>query len=315
MKKHFFFRTACLWAACLFSVQFAHGQSAFEKGTVVMQPGIGYGLIGTEGDVVIPPISLCLEYGSSEEWSFGGYVGYASSKSLIGAAYGNLGRALDPFKYTYFIFGGRLCYHLNKESERADAYAGVTLGYNAVSVQDNGTSFGSPVSASASDILYGGQLGIRYYLGPAVGLFAEAGYGIGYLTAGLSFKFNGKRRTAASQAENTIWQRWDDEVSRAEAEELEAKTETSLRARILEKKQNIFIIDVGQNAGLQTGMDLKVSPLFNGKPAGKYAMQAKVAQTGQRHAIIKIYDLQLASLLAIGDGLVVRSMPLRVEEY
>lgn len=295
MKRRLLFLTACI-----LSTPSAFAQHAFEKGAMILQPGIGYGLDGTTGALEIPPVSLGLEFGASEEWSIGGYAGYAASR--------------DFFQYSYFIFGGRLSYHIETESERLDPYAGVMLGYNAVTVSVEG--FGQPISASASAVLYGGQLGVRYYLSPAVGLFAEAGYGIGYLTAGLSFKLGGSRpATASRKADNDIWQKLDAEVSRAEAEELEAELEKSLRARILEKKQNIFIIDVGENAGLQTGMDLKVSPLFNGKAAGKYALPAKVAQARQRHAIIKIYDTQLAALLAIGDDLAVQLMPLAVEKY
>lgn len=72
-----------IWVACLGLPLSLFAQHAFEKGTVVLQPGIGYGLIGTDGTVEIPPVSLNLEFAGSPEWSIGGYVGYASSKETF----------------------------------------------------------------------------------------------------------------------------------------------------------------------------------------------------------------------------------------
>lgn len=114
---------------------------------------------------------------------------------------------------------------MNPESEKVDTYAGVMLGYNAVSVSEWGGNVNRPASLNFSGVLYGGQIGVRYYLSPALGVFTEAGYGICYVTAGLSLKLGGHGRdemaeaAEARNAEQSIWRKWDERVSSAETEE------------------------------------------------------------------------------------------------
>lgn len=57
------------WVIGLALPVLALAQSAFQKGAVVLQPGIGYGLIGTEGEVEVPPVSVNLEFSGSSEWA------------------------------------------------------------------------------------------------------------------------------------------------------------------------------------------------------------------------------------------------------
>ncbi len=182
----------CFMAALYFlAVNAALAQSAFQKGTQVLQAGIGYGLLNTYGDVSTPPISLTLDFATSEDLSVGGYVGYASSRQVI-FPQGYLDVVTEDIgaTYSYLIFGGRICYHFDTGSKDLDGYIGAMLGYNAVSA----TGFGSAGSSQftyttgASGLLYGGQLGGRYFFAPNVALFAEVGYGVAYITGGLSFK-------------------------------------------------------------------------------------------------------------------------------
>lgn len=217
-----------MWVACVALPSSAFTQSAFERGTVVLQPGIGYGLIGTEGTVEIPPVSLNLEFAGSPEWSIGGYVGYASSKETYISSSNTGGWWTLPdygFRATYLIFGGRLNYHMNPASEKVDTYAGVMLGYNAVSISEWGGNVSRPASLDFSGVLYGGQVGVRYYLSPGLGVFTEAGYGIGYVTAGLSLKLGGgggsdmTEASEARRAEQDIWRKWDERVGRVDTEE------------------------------------------------------------------------------------------------
>ena len=169
----------------------AYPQTAFDKNSNVMQAGIGYGLLNTYGDVSTPPISLTLDFATSEDLSVGGYVGYASSKQVIYPR-GYLGVVTEDLgaDYTYFIFGGRVCYHFDTGSKNLDGYIGAILGYNSVSASGFGSAGSSRLEFNygASGLLYGGQLGGRYFFAPGVALFAEVGYGVGYVTGGLSFK-------------------------------------------------------------------------------------------------------------------------------
>ncbi len=336
------------WAICLTLPVSALAQSAFQKGSVVLQPGIGYGLIGTEGEVETPPVSLNLEVAGNSEWSVGGYVGYASSKETFISSSNTGGWWTLPdygFKATYFIFGGRLNYHMNPESEKVDTYAGVMLGYNAVSVSEWGGNVGRPASLNFSGVLYGGQIGVRYYLTPALGVFTEAGYGIGYVTAGISLKLGGHRRdemaeaAEARNAEQSIWRKWDERVSRAEMQESgetssadrdiwstwnqrvnraaieEAEEEIVVSVKILYIKNGLCIINFGKNKGLNTGMDVIVYPRFDHTSSEKQGFPARITETRVRHAVIKILNASLAAMLATGDELVLKVSPVRVESY
>ncbi len=284
-------------------------QYAFEKGNVVMLAGIGSSWIGTEGQLSMRPVSLGLEFGVGDEWSTGGNFSYASTKENY--SWGNL-------QLSSLTLSGRLSFHMNTDSETFDPYLGVMLGYIVISA----TARDDFASASASEgaALYGGQLGFRYYFSPGFGFFAEAGYGflaesdyeVGdrRVTVGLSFKLNGARRQEVPpEAESRIWQRWNATSNRAqfeeedEAEEPEAEEPVVLRARVLDKKQNLLIINIGQNKDVRTGMRLKVYPVFEGKPAARYAVPAIVTQARARHAVLKINNARLSALLAVGDEL------------
>lgn len=75
-------------------------------------------------------------------------------------------------------------------ANKLDAYAGLTLGYNIVSVTEpsNLPKYGISYSASSSALLYGFHAGARYAISNSWGVFGELGYGIGYITAGAFFR-------------------------------------------------------------------------------------------------------------------------------
>lgn len=365
-----------LWTFCLALPFCAIAQYAFEKGTLVLQPGIGYGLIGTKGEVEIPPVSLNLEVAGNSEWSIGGYVGYASSKATFISSSNTGGWWTLPdygFKATYVIFGGRLNYHMNPESEKVDTYAGVMLGYNAVSLSEWGGNVSRPASLNFSGVLYGGQIGVRYYLSPALGVFTEAGYGIGYVTVGLSLKLGGggrdemaeaaeariaeqsiwrkwdervngpeseesddrpntrldlgnewNQRTSYAESEETnetgstrqdIWSKWNQRVNRVEMADAEPEEEIVVRVKILYVKNNLCIINFGQNKGLRPGMSVKVHPVFEGAFSENRGFPATITETRARHAVVRIHNASLTAMLSAGDELVLKVAPARVESY
>ena len=183
----------CIFVMLAVALSFgmAMAQTAFKNGTNVLQFGIGYGLLNTYGDATTPPVSATLDFATSKDLSVGGYVGYAASRQIIyPAGYAGVVTSDMGADYSYFIFGGRACYHFDTGNKNFDGYIGAMLGYNAVTA----TGFGSAGSSNfnvtygASALLYGGQLGGRYYLSPNVALFGEIGYGVGYITGGISFR-------------------------------------------------------------------------------------------------------------------------------
>ena len=158
--------------AFMLGVSAVNAQS-FEEGTKVVQVGAGFG-----GDIGTP-YGVGFEYGVSDKIGVGAYVGY-SSYDVIG------------FKYTSILVGAKGNYHFYT-NDKFDAYGGLLLGYNNVKV-DSGTGtgfgiFGATTTAAASAVVFGGQLGARYYFTDSIGAFAELGYGLANLNVGVAFKF------------------------------------------------------------------------------------------------------------------------------
>lgn len=151
---------------------------SFDKSTSYLHAGIGFGGGFYSGTITLPPVSVSYEKAVTENISVGAIVGYSSSR------YNYLGT--DEFKYTYILIGARGNYHF-ATSEKFDPYAGLTLGYNIVSVSVPSGS--QNYTAKGSALLAGGQLGANYYFSPKLGAFAEIGYGIGIFTIGLTAKF------------------------------------------------------------------------------------------------------------------------------
>ncbi|MCB0795331.1 MAG: hypothetical protein KDB88_11395 [Flavobacteriales bacterium] len=101
-------------------------------------------------------------------------------------------------RWTYIMFGVRGTYHWNSwhGNDRLDTYAGVGLGYNVVSYKDR-----SVYDDNVSRSVYGlssaagssprGSLfaGVRYYFTESIGVYAEAGMDVAFLTGGVTFQF------------------------------------------------------------------------------------------------------------------------------
>lgn len=144
---------------------------SFGKGTSVLEVGLGFG--GGFG----MPISLGYEYGVAEKIGVGLVAAYGST-TVSGFGAGN------DIKYTHILAGIKGNYHFYT-TDVIDVYAGAVLGYNKVSF-DNKNNF--PV-AEASAVIFGGQLGGRYYFTESLGAFAEVGYGLANFNVGLAYKF------------------------------------------------------------------------------------------------------------------------------
>ncbi len=95
-------------------------------------------------------------------------------------------------KWTYSIIGVRGTYHPDfANTEKADAYIGLALGYGIVSYKD---TYYSSLNIAGQDTypsyFYSSFfLGGRYYFSNSLGLFAELGSGLTVLKAGVSVKF------------------------------------------------------------------------------------------------------------------------------
>ncbi|MES2651047.1 MAG: hypothetical protein V4663_04870 [Bacteroidota bacterium] len=143
----------------------------YSKGVNLLNAGIGLG--GGFGT----PIGLSFEHGFTDKISGGVYGAYASEKVPTG---------FGDFKYTYILTAARASYHFDFGVEKLDPYLGVILGYNIASAKWTGA--GAMPANSAGGVIYGGHAGARYFFSEKIGLFAEAGYGVGSLNVGLTFK-------------------------------------------------------------------------------------------------------------------------------
>ncbi len=167
----------------------SYGQQ-FVQGTNVISAGVGLGSSfgGFTYGSQTPALSVNFERGV---WDVGGpgvisLGGYAGAKSFkySGSGYSE--------KWGYTIIGVRSAYHYNGlHSDNFDLYGGVMLSYNIVSysykdLNGNSTFTGGNYGSAAGFTLY---VGGRYFFSPNVAAFAELGYGVSYLTLGVSFKF------------------------------------------------------------------------------------------------------------------------------
>jgi hypothetical protein len=163
--------------------------TAFQPGEKIVQAGLGFGVAGVYGDLTIPPISLSIDIAKEIEGypiSFGGLIGYTSSKDEYKS-----GTYWWKWTYSYLLIGARAAYHLKMESDKIDPYGGLMIGYYIVSntFDDNFDDWWTyDYSAKSSYMAYGFYGGARYFFNPKMAVYAELGYGFGYLNLGLSFK-------------------------------------------------------------------------------------------------------------------------------
>ncbi len=152
----------------------------YKKGDNNLNIGIGPGLAGIYGSMDVPSISVGYQVGVHQKFSVGGIVGYSSS---------SYGYSKYEWTYRYIFIGGRGEYHfIDADIENLDLYAGITLGYNIVSVTEPSGFNGYGYSAEGSYLLYGFHAGGRYYFTPKIGAFLELGYGVGYIVVGGTFR-------------------------------------------------------------------------------------------------------------------------------
>lgn len=160
------------------AIQYINAQE-FKTGDNVISAGIGvggnYGSFATSSQT--PGLSLQYERGiweiaARDVVSLGGYLGYKSYTYDAGIA---------DDKWNYTIVGLRGAYHYNGLNvENLDVYGGAMISYNILSFEGSG-NYGSDLAAT-------GFIGGRWYFTDAFAAMAEVGYGVAYLTLGVSLK-------------------------------------------------------------------------------------------------------------------------------
>jgi len=163
-------------------------ESMFNLGDKVINLGIGLGntlYSGTYYNKGVPPVSFSYEQAIVDEVlekgviGLMGYVGYTSYK------YDYLGWG---YKYSNIIIGAGGLFHYPL-IDKLDTYAGILLGYNIANATEFGTPSGWDYNATSGGIVFSGFIGARYYFTEQFAAFAQVGYGIAYLTLGVSIRF------------------------------------------------------------------------------------------------------------------------------
>lgn len=183
MKKLFVLMVAVVLSATQLIAQ----ESTFSKGDKVLNLGLGLGSTlysGTGNKGLVPPLSASLDVAVVDNIlekgviGVGGYIGYSSYKWESGGW---------GWRYTNIIIGPRGTFHYPLV-DKLDTYAGLLVGYNVVSSKwiGTGAQFGA---ASGGGLVSSFFIGGRYYFKDNLAAMAELGYGIAYLTIGVSLKF------------------------------------------------------------------------------------------------------------------------------
>jgi hypothetical protein len=185
MKK---FLLLLIVASCTLT-QLKAQEPTFSKGDKVLNLGFGLGSTLYSGfyyKSILPPLSASVDVGIVDNVlekgviGIGGYLGYSSYKYEV-SGWG--------WKYSNLIIGGRGTFHYPLV-DKLDTYAGLLLGYNISTSKEFGTgSFGNTYHATGGGPVYSAFVGAKYYLQNNLALFGEFGYGISYLTLGVSLKF------------------------------------------------------------------------------------------------------------------------------
>ncbi len=179
MKKSIFILLAIFTAA-------AAQAQPFQKGTTTANVGVGLGTaLGGLGKAR-PAISASIDHGVWDVGgpgiiSLGGYVGNTGYKYTSGSY---------TSKWNYIVVGARGAYHYNGFTSvpKLDVYGGAMLGYNIVKYSSDGDDM-NMANSYGSGMGFSGFLGSRWFFSDSMGAYAELGYGVSVLNAGLTFKF------------------------------------------------------------------------------------------------------------------------------
>ncbi|MDR2497472.1 MAG: hypothetical protein LBD21_10145 [Tannerellaceae bacterium] len=159
---------------CLTVLSTANAQDIFRKGTQFLNAGIGLGSY--------IPVEV-----SYERSILDGLIKGTNGAIGIGAYLGYYGNTASDRHYNHYVLGTRGAFHY-QFIPKLDTYGGLMLGYNIASVNwaGQGESVGT---ATGSALGYSFFVGGRYFFKPNLGVYSELGYGVAYLSLGLTFKF------------------------------------------------------------------------------------------------------------------------------
>ncbi|MDR1973025.1 MAG: hypothetical protein LBQ46_14020 [Treponema sp.] len=187
MKKllAFFIVLTALGTLSVSAMDLTSFPAAVSGSHALVNAGVGFGS-ARYGKMSIPPLTATVDIPlalAGLPFSFGGMFGFTQSRWTY---WGN-----DYLSYNVFVFGGRANYHINFGVNKLDTYAGLTLGWEMGTWGSNNNTDDSWLRyyGNYSAFHFGFQAGARYFFTNNIGAFAELGYGLSYVKAGLALKF------------------------------------------------------------------------------------------------------------------------------
>ena len=160
---------------------------SFKTGDMVGNLGVGFGWYGFGyGTTSLPAFSLSLEKGIKDIAN----VGPLSVGGIIGIKHASYAWATSyDWSWNDIIIAARGAVHYDLfKVQKLDTYGGVAVGARIESESYYNLTF-QKLTASHTYGLFALYIGGRYYFSDHFAAFGELGYGLGYLTLGLSYKF------------------------------------------------------------------------------------------------------------------------------
>ncbi|HEX3006646.1 MAG TPA: hypothetical protein VHO90_03420 [Bacteroidales bacterium] len=187
MKKITKYFIAIVAVVLFASAQMNVKAQAFENGSMVGNAGLGFGWYDYGyGVTSFPAITVSLEKGIKEldfgTLAVGGVVGYKHATWASSYNY--------DWSWTDFVIAARGAVHVDLlKNEKVDTYGGLGLGLRFESWKYNDI-YNNRNTETETHPLVAFYVGGRYYFTDKLAGFGELGYGLGYLTLGISYKFN-----------------------------------------------------------------------------------------------------------------------------
>lgn len=183
----------------------APGEKCYDENTHLINLGVGVGSrnyykgsLGGYSDRRSPAFSLSYEQ-SLKKRVGPGYIGVGAYAGFQTARYqydyiNNNRNYYYEHRYNYTMIAARGAYHWDVlNSKKAEVYAGTVIGIRiqtyTFETNDPDPDFNYRLNEGSAYVAYSLFAGARWYFVDRIALFGEAGYGISYLTGGVSFKF------------------------------------------------------------------------------------------------------------------------------
>jgi hypothetical protein len=184
----------------------AGGAHCFDENSKILNLGVGFGgsyYRYNRGHGYsyrqTPAFSLTYEQALKEKVGpgfigVGAYLGYRSARLRYDDYYYAGNKYYYQYRWNYIVLAARGAYHLDiLNTNKAELYFGAIAGIRiqTYKYETNSTDPYRDQYDLAQRNIYPALslfVGGRWYFKPNIGLFGEVGYGISYLTLGLSFK-------------------------------------------------------------------------------------------------------------------------------